>query len=43
MDPKSILGSREQKAAQAEQNKKPKPKRVNKKPTHSGWDDPQYR
>jgi len=43
MNPKSILGSPEQKAAQADQNKKPKPKRVNKKPTHSGWDDPQYK
>jgi len=43
MDPKSILGSPEQKAAQAASKKKPQPKRVNKKPTHSGWDDPQYK
>ena len=43
MDPKSILGSPEQKAAQAAQKKNPQPKKVNKKPTHSGWDDPQYK
>lgn len=43
MDPKSILGTPQQQAAQADQNKKPKPKKVNKKPTHSGWDDPQYK
>jgi hypothetical protein len=43
MDPKSILGTPQQQAAQAAQKKNPQPKKVNKKPTHSGWDDPQYK
>lgn len=39
----SIVGSAANKRAQAAQAAKPKPKKVNKKPTHSGWDDPQYK
>ena len=39
----SILGSAKQKEKQAAQAAQPQPKRVNKKPTHSGWDDPQYK
>jgi len=39
----AILGSAKQKEKQAAQAAQPQPKRVNKKPTHSGWDDPQYK
>ena len=39
----SIVGSAAFKRNQASQAKKPQPKKVNKKPTHSGWDDPQYK
>jgi hypothetical protein len=41
--PASIIGTPTQQAALAAQAAKPQPKRVNKKPTHSGWDDPQYK
>jgi hypothetical protein len=40
---KAIVGSAAYKRDQEKRALEPKPKKVNKKPTHSGWDDPQYK
>jgi hypothetical protein len=40
---KAIVGSAAYKRDQKKRASEPKPKKVNKKPTHSGWDDPQYK
>ena len=40
---KAIVGSAANQRDQKRRASEPKPKKVNKKPTHSGWDDPQYK